>query len=100
MTANEALRAGATRRLRPVLMTALATMGALLPLALEVGGATGGGFIGAPLGIVVIGGLFSSTLLTLVIVPALYSLTARFTRPRQGRLVAEQLATAAARREA
>lgn len=98
MDADDALRAGATRRLRPVLMTALATMGALAPLALGIGGHTSGAFIGPPLAIVVIGGLFTSTLLTLVIVPALYSLTARFTKPRQGRLVDEQLAAAAARR--
>jgi HAE1 family hydrophobic/amphiphilic exporter-1 len=98
MEADDALRAGATRRLRPVLMTALATMGALAPLALGIGGHSGGAFIGPPLAIVVIGGLFSSTLLTLVIVPALYSLTARFTKARQGRLVDEQLAAASARR--
>jgi HAE1 family hydrophobic/amphiphilic exporter-1 len=96
---DEALRLGASRRLRPVLMTALATMGALLPLALGLGGVEGGGgFISAPLAIVVIGGLFTSTLLTLVIVPALYSLTGRFTSPRQGREVREQLEAAAERR--
>jgi HAE1 family hydrophobic/amphiphilic exporter-1 len=50
-------------------MTALATIFALSPLAF---GITGGGFISQPLAIVVIGGLVSSTLLTLVIVPVLY----------------------------
>src|SRR5690242_19059144 len=98
MAPDDALRAGATRRLRPVLMTALATMGALAPLALGIGGHTSGALIGPPLAIVVIGGLFASTLLTLVIVPALYSLTARFTKARQGRLVDQQLAAASARR--
>ncbi|MEO6866469.1 MAG: efflux RND transporter permease subunit, partial [Gaiellales bacterium] len=94
-----AMRAGATRRLRPVLMTALATMGALTPLAVGMGGVEGGGgFISAPLAIVVIGGLFSSTLLTLAIVPALYSLTGRFTKPRQGQRVLNELEAAANRR--
>jgi HAE1 family hydrophobic/amphiphilic exporter-1 len=51
-------------------MTALATIFALTPMALGVTG--GGGFISQPLAIVVIGGLFSSTVLTLVIVPVLY----------------------------
>jgi HAE1 family hydrophobic/amphiphilic exporter-1 len=50
----------------------LATIGALSPLALGFTGS--GGFISQPLGIVVIGGLFSSTILTLVIVPVLYRL--------------------------
>jgi HAE1 family hydrophobic/amphiphilic exporter-1 len=53
-------------------MTALATIGALSPLALGFTGS--GGFISQPLGVVVIGGLFSSTILTLVIVPVLYRL--------------------------
>jgi HAE1 family hydrophobic/amphiphilic exporter-1 len=94
----DSLVEGASRRLRPVLMTALATMLALLPLALGLGGGGGGGFIGAPLAIVVIGGLVSSTLLTLVLVPVLYSLTARFTRPRQGRELDAQFDAAAAER--
>jgi HAE1 family hydrophobic/amphiphilic exporter-1 len=53
-------------------MTALATIFALTPLATGVTGS--GGFISQPLAIVVIGGLFSSTILTLVVLPALYSL--------------------------
>jgi len=61
---------GARQRLRPILMTALATIFALTPMA--IGATGGGGFISKPLAIVVIGGLFSSTILTLVIVPALY----------------------------
>jgi HAE1 family hydrophobic/amphiphilic exporter-1 len=56
-------------------MTALATIFALAPMAF---GLTGGGvFISRPLAIVVIGGLLSSTLLTLVLVPVLYTLTER-----------------------
>ncbi|MEY4397040.1 MAG: hypothetical protein RLZZ40_796, partial [Actinomycetota bacterium] len=69
---TEALLEGTTRRVRPVVMTALATIFALTPLATGVTGS--GGFISQPLAIVVIGGLFSSTILTLVVLPALYSL--------------------------
>jgi HAE1 family hydrophobic/amphiphilic exporter-1 len=69
---GEAIMDGARQRLRPILMTALATIFALTPMALGVTG--GGGFISQPLAIVVIGGLFSSTVLTLLIVPVLYSL--------------------------
>jgi hypothetical protein len=61
-----------SRRLRPILMTALATIFALLPLALGLTGS--GGFISQPLALVVIGGLFSSTLLTLLVLPSLYDL--------------------------
>ena len=67
---QQAIMDGARQRLRPILMTALATIFALTPMALGVTG--GGGFISQPLAIVVIGGLFSSTVLTLVIVPVLY----------------------------
>lgn len=63
---------GARLRYRPILMTAAATIFALVPMAL---GLTGGGvFISKPLAIVVIGGLVSSTLLTLILVPVLYLL--------------------------
>lgn len=72
MPLEEAIMDGARQRLRPILMTALATIGALTPLVLGITGS--GGFISQPLGVVVIGGLFSSTLLTLVIVPVLYRL--------------------------
>ncbi|OEI68314.1 efflux RND transporter permease subunit [Curtobacterium sp. ER1/6] len=68
---REALVEGATRRLRPILMTALATIFALLPMAVGLTGKSG--FISQPLALVVIGGLVSSTLLTLVVLPALYS---------------------------
>jgi len=66
---REALLEAAGTRLRPILMTALATVGALLPL---VFGLEGAGIISFGLGITVIGGLISSTLLTLVIVPIVY----------------------------
>ena len=66
----QALLDGARQRLRPILMTALATIFALTPMALGLTGDSG--FISKPLAIVVIGGLFSSTLLTLILVPTLY----------------------------
>ncbi len=68
----DSLLDGTSRRVRPVLMTALATIFALTPLATGVTGS--GGFISQPLAIVVIGGLLSSTILTLLVLPALYSL--------------------------
>lgn len=69
---DEALRDGARQRLRPILMTAVATIFALIPMSLGLSG--GGVFISKPLAIVVIGGLLSSTLLTLLLVPVLYHL--------------------------
>jgi HAE1 family hydrophobic/amphiphilic exporter-1 len=69
---RDAVLDGASRRLRPILMTALATIFALVPMA---GGLTGhSGFISQPLAIVVIGGLVSSTVLTLIVLPTLYFL--------------------------
>ncbi|MCL6631360.1 MAG: efflux RND transporter permease subunit [Alicyclobacillus herbarius] len=64
------LEAGATR-LRPILMTAVATVCALLPLAI---GFTEGALISQGLAVVVIGGLVTSTLLTLIVVPVMYEL--------------------------
>ncbi|OMH28265.1 hydrogenase expression protein [Tersicoccus phoenicis] len=72
MSLADAITTGAWRRLRPILMTALATIFALIPMALGLTG--GGGFISQPLAVVVIGGLVSSTALTLVLVPVLYRL--------------------------
>jgi HAE1 family hydrophobic/amphiphilic exporter-1 len=83
---QDALIEGGRHRLRPILMTASATMLALAPLAVTGGGGgVGGAFISGPLAIVVIGGLFTSTVLTLVLVPVLYSLASRFTGPRTTR---------------
>jgi multidrug efflux pump subunit AcrB len=72
LTAREATVAGGSRRLRPILMTALATIFALTPMAVGITGH--GGFISQPLAIVVIGGLVSSTVLTLLVLPTLYNL--------------------------
>ena len=78
---GEAILNGASRRLRPILMTALATIFALLPLGLGITG--NGGFISQPLAIIVIGGLVSSTLLTLIVLPVLYSLVEGATERRE-----------------
>jgi hydrophobic/amphiphilic exporter-1 (mainly G- bacteria), HAE1 family len=70
MDARSAVIEGGRRRLRPILMTAVATILALIPMALGIGGK--GGFLSTPLAVVVIGGLFTSTFLTLILVPVLY----------------------------
>ncbi|MHA6532656.1 efflux RND transporter permease subunit [Paenibacillus sp. BAC0078] len=74
-TRQALLEAGATR-LRPILMTALATIGALLPLV--TGLENSAGIISKGLGVTVIGGLVSSTLLTLVVVPVVYEFLMKF----------------------
>ncbi|MGZ8385427.1 MAG: efflux RND transporter permease subunit [Nitrospira sp.] len=70
---DEAILAGCSLRLRPVVMTMMTTLLGLLPLALAQGI---GAEVQRPLATVVIGGLFTSTALTLVVLPALYSLFA------------------------
>lgn len=69
MDAREALLHAGPRRLRPILMTTLATIGGMLPLAI---GIEAGSSTQAPLATVVIGGLVTSTLLSLLVVPTLY----------------------------
>ena len=69
ITLREAVVTGAQTRLRPVLMTAVTTALGLLPLVIATGT---GSEVQRPLAIVVIGGLVSSTLLTLIVLPALY----------------------------
>ncbi|MDM5157543.1 efflux RND transporter permease subunit [Bacillus sp. DX1.1] len=78
-TREALLEAGATR-LRPILMTAIATIGALIPLAL---GFEGSGLISKGLGVTVIGGLTSSTLLTLLIVPIVYEALSKFKKKKK-----------------
>ena len=73
MPLAEAIELAGPRRLRPILMTTLTTVLGLLPLALGLGE---GGEAQAPLARAVIGGLTSSTLVTLVLVPVVYSLFA------------------------
>lgn len=84
MTIREALIEAGGIRLRPILMTAIATICALIPLAIGLGG---GSIISSGLAVVVIGGLTSSTLLTLVVVPVMYELLyfRRSRKQRQGR---------------
>ncbi len=71
MSTVDALSEAGRRRLRPILMTTLTTILALLPLAFGVGE---GADAQAPLARVVLGGLAASTLITLLLVPAVYSL--------------------------
>ncbi len=95
--ANHARKAGATMaeallqagliRMRPIIMTTMAMVFGMLPLALAL---NDGGEIQAPMGRAIIGGVITSTLLTLVVVPVLYSYLARDRRSRAG-----QAATAA-----
>jgi Cu/Ag efflux pump CusA len=83
---REALVEGARTRLRPILMTAIATMFALLPLAI---GVSQGAIIASELGTVVIGGLFSSTILTLLVVPVVFSMVDALQRRLTGKKVKE-----------
>jgi len=88
---DDAVIDGARLRLRPILMTAVATIFALVPMSLGLTG--GGAFVSRPLAIVVIGGLFSSTLLTLVLVPVLYRLVERLRTRRSRRRAAQRAAS-------
>jgi hydrophobic/amphiphilic exporter-1 (mainly G- bacteria), HAE1 family len=83
MTVKAAVIEGTSRRLRPILMTALATIFALVPLGIGITGH--GGFISQPLAIIVIGGLISSTLLTLIVLPSLYYLVEGYKERREER---------------
>ncbi|MDQ0188781.1 efflux RND transporter permease subunit [Alicyclobacillus cycloheptanicus] len=84
LTIRDALLEAGTTRLRPILMTAVATICALLPLAV---GASEGVLISQGLAIVVIGGLVTSTILTLCIVPLMYELLHRRTHRAQMKLI-------------
>ena len=93
--ANRARRGGATLhdsllqagqvRLRPILMTTAAMIGGMLPLALGIGE---GGETQAPMGRAIIGGVITSTLLTLVVVPVLYTYLDGLTERRKSRKAA------------
>ncbi|TLY33595.1 MAG: efflux RND transporter permease subunit [Ignavibacteria bacterium] len=76
-TIAEAVIQAATIRLRPILMTSFATIFGVLPIAIGLGA---GAESRRPLGLAVVGGLFFSTFLTLVLVPVVYTLLARFGR--------------------
>ncbi|KAI7261574.1 hypothetical protein KC345_g9709, partial [Hortaea werneckii] len=77
MALNEAVMEACGVRVRPIVMTALATVCALIPLALSQ---SGSGVISKGLAISVIGGLCTSTLLTLVFIPVVYSLLGKWRR--------------------
>ncbi len=76
----EAVVEAARIRLRPILMTSLTTVFGILPIAIGFGA---GAESRRPLGIVVVGGVFFSTFLTLILVPVVYSLLARFTKAKR-----------------
>ncbi len=80
----EAICDGATKRLRPVMMTSLTTILGLVPMSLGLGE---GAELGAPMALTIMGGLSAGTLLTLVVVPAVYSVFAGYKPQRQVRRV-------------
>ncbi|MBH0047051.1 efflux RND transporter permease subunit [Pseudoalteromonas sp. NZS11_1] len=81
----DAIHSGALQRLRPVLMTALVASLGFIPMALNSGT---GSEMQKPLATVVVGGIISSTLLTLLILPALYKLVhSKFTKKAEAELV-------------
>ncbi|KOS23766.1 Swarming motility protein SwrC [Bacillus anthracis] len=79
LSTREALLEAGSTRFRPIFMTAIATIVALIPLAL---GFEGSGLISKGLGVTVIGGLTSSTLLTLLIVPIVYEVLSKFKKKK------------------
>jgi HAE1 family hydrophobic/amphiphilic exporter-1 len=81
LSTYDALVEGGRTRLRPILMTAITTMIAMLPMALGLGAGT---VMSAELAVVVIGGLFTSTLLTLLVIPVIYSLFSGLRRTSAG----------------
>ena len=75
---NEAIPLGCERRLRPVLMTAVITISSLVPMLYASGP---GSEVQRPLAVVVIGGLLTSTVLTLLVLPALYAYFSKGEKP-------------------
>ncbi|MDB4868029.1 MAG: efflux transporter permease subunit [Cohnella sp.] len=94
MTIREALLEAAGTRMRPILMTAIATVCAMLPLVF--GSSESGSIVSKSLAIVVIGGLIVATLLTLVIVPCIYELLFFRKSARQRRAAKQQQVAAQA----
>jgi cobalt-zinc-cadmium resistance protein CzcA len=78
---DEAVRQGAERRLRPVLTTAVTALLGLVPLLVATGP---GSEIQLPLAVVVVGGIFSSTVLTLVLLPIIYASVEGWVERRPG----------------
>ncbi|HOD16509.1 MAG TPA: efflux RND transporter permease subunit, partial [Spirochaetota bacterium] len=88
MGVHEALLDACPVRLRPILMTSLATIAAAIPPAMSLGP---GSETTRSMGIVVIGGVFLSTILTLFVVPCAYSLMSRLESTRHARELKEAL---------
>jgi cobalt-zinc-cadmium resistance protein CzcA len=86
LSTTEATVAGASERLKPVLMTALVAAIGFLPMALSQGT---GAEVQRPLATVVIGGIVTSTLLTLIVLPTLYAMMERWVERRRGTLPAD-----------
>ncbi|MEO0946828.1 MAG: efflux RND transporter permease subunit [Cyanobacteria bacterium J06641_5] len=93
LSPQEAILEAARSRLRPILMTAISTIVGLLPLAIATGA---GAASQRSLGVVVLGGMAVSTLLSLYVVPVFYRFAARFTGPRSQESDTEPLLEAAA----
>ena len=92
LPAEEAMIRAGERRLRPIMMTALATVAGMIPLALALGA---GSQMLQPLAIAVIGGIVASMVLSLVITPAVhYYIADKLTRSFQGRDSTESISTA------
>jgi multidrug efflux pump len=92
---RDAILQASRTRFRPILMTALATMAGITPIALGLGA---GGESRAPLGVAVVGGMFFSTLLTFFVVPATYVAVARLQESMQRRPRAAERPVAASGR--
>jgi cobalt-zinc-cadmium resistance protein CzcA len=80
MPLREAILTGAENRISPVLMTALAALLGMLPLALSSGS---GAELQKPLAVVIVGGMFTSTVLTLLVLPVFYSLVENLVERRR-----------------
>ncbi len=87
----EAVQEAARIRLRPILMTSFSTIVGVLPIALGLGA---GAESRQPLGVAIVGGMFVSTFLTLILVPAVYAAMSRFTRIRDRHAEIEEMASA------
>ena len=74
MAKLDAILQGGADRIRPVLITALTTMGGMLPMAIAGGE---GSELKSPMALTVIGGLLSATFLTLIVIPVIYSMIAK-----------------------
>lgn len=83
----DAVQEAARIRLRPILMTSLSTVFGILPIAIGLGA---GAESRRPLGVAIVGGILFSTFLTLLLVPVVYSVLARFTPAKMGREFPEE----------